>query len=148
MQAKGVRYLKKANGARWRLFGVAAGAILLLSACAHHGDADSGGDDGINAYPTGYKSDILGAIRVYLNDPTGIRDGAISEPTKKTVGNFPRYVACVRFNAKKSGKDYAGTKELMAVFLAGHFDHFVENANEQCAGVSYTPFPELGKLKR
>jgi len=138
----------QAIGARWRLFGLVAGAIITLSACAHHHDSETPSDEGINAYPANYKTDILGAIHVYLEDPTGIRDGAISEPTQKAVGNATRYVACLRFNARKSGREYAGAKEMMAVFLAGHFDHFVENAGEQCAGVSYTPFPELGKLKR
>lgn len=138
----------QAIGIRWRLSGLVGGAIVLLSACAHHHDSETPSDEGINAYPANYKTDVLGAIHVYLNDPTGIRDGAISEPMQKTVGNSNRYVACLRFNAKKSGRDYAGVKEMMAVFLAGHFDHFVENANEQCAGASYTPFPELGKLKR
>jgi len=145
-----VRQAMQAMGAGWRLCGLAVAAITFLGACAHHHDhdAETPSNEGINAYPANYKSDILAAIHVYLNDPTGIRDGAISEPMQKSVGNNTRFVACLRLNAKKSGRDYAGVKEMMAVFLAGHFDHFVENANEQCAGANYAPFPELGQIKR
>ncbi len=139
----------QADGARWRLVSPVVGMMLLVGACAHpHRADDAGSDEGINAFPTNYKSDILGAMHVYLNDPTGIRDSAISEPMLKSVGSSNRYVVCLRFNAKKSGKDYAGVKEVAAVFLAGHFDHFVETASEQCAGASYAAFPELGKLSR
>jgi hypothetical protein len=137
----------RADGARWRLWSTVVGVMLLVGACAHH-RADDGSDEEINAFPTNYKPDILGAMHVYLSDPTGIRDSAISQPMLKSVGNANRYVVCLRFNAKKSRKDYAGVKELAAVFLAGHFDHFVETASEQCAGASYAPFPELEKLSR
>ena len=57
---------------------------LALSACAggQH-KTDEGGGEGVNAYPTNYKTDILAAMRVYLNDPTAIRDASISEPVLK-----------------------------------------------------------------
>ena len=138
------------NGARWRRAGVLIGAALVLGACGHHHGADAdGGDNGINAYPKDYRSDILAGMHAYLNDPTGIRDAAISEPMLKSLGSMGtdnRYIVCVRFNAKQSGNTYAGVKEYAAVFLVGRFDHFVETARDQCAGVTYTPFPELGKL--
>jgi hypothetical protein len=140
-----------ANSARWWRVGPLIGAILFLGACAghHHGaDAASGDDEGINAYPTNYKSDILGGMHAYLNDPTGIRDAAISEPALKSIGGKTRYVVCLRFNGKQSGNSYAGVKDVAAVFLAGRFDQFVEKANEPCADATYAPFPELGKLTR
>jgi hypothetical protein len=119
----------------------------LLGACGHHqlgGDSDNGA----NAYPANYKSDILGAMHAYLNDPTGIRDAALSEPALKTLGGTTRYTACLKFNAKKNGSnDYAGAKEIVAVFLAGRFDQFIENTKDNmCAGVTYQPYPELQKL--
>jgi hypothetical protein len=92
-------------------------------------------------------------MHVYLNDPTGIRDAAVSPPVLKQAGSETRYVVCVRFNPKKNSTDYAGSKELAAVFLVGRFDHFNDVPKEQadaaknlCAGVAYTPFPELQKL--
>ena len=119
------------------------GLMLVLGACGHH-RPDS---DDINIYPASYKADILAAVHAYLNDPTGIRDAAISEPMEKSVALRQRYMVCVRFNAKQNNA-YAGAKELAAVFLAGHFDQFVEKTGDLCAGVAYAPFPELEKLPR
>ena len=133
------------------LFGVA----VALGACSHqlfHNGSDDD-DSGVNAYPANYKADIMAAMHVYLNDPTGIRDAAVSPPTLKQAGGETRYVACVKFNPKKNSTDYAGIKELAAVFLVGRFDRFVEIPMNQtdasrnvCEGAAYAPFPELGNL--
>ena len=129
-----------------RSAGLVVGLTFALGACGHLGaDADSD----INVYPANYKSDIISAMHAYLNNPTGIRDAAISEPMLKSVANSTRYVVCVQFNAKMNANGgYAGDKVYAAVFLGGHFDRFVEQAREPCAGVSFTPFPELEKLPR
>jgi hypothetical protein len=159
------------------------GLAVLLGGCAHgmHSDSNSSEppppsaqDAEINVPPTNYKADILGAMHAYLNDPTGIRDGGISEPMIKGISGHPRYVVCVRYNAKKrgnQGNQYAGARELAAVFMVGKFDRFVEtrerpqeqsqpeqNAQEQnpreqkapgiCTGATYAPFPELQTLSR
>ncbi len=99
-----------------------------------------------NEYPTNYKGDILAAMHVYLNDPTGIRDAAITEPALKDAGGPTRYMVCLKFNPKKNAIDYAGVKEVAAVYLAGRFDHFIETPKELCAGAAYAPFPELQNL--
>jgi hypothetical protein len=124
-----------------------------LAGCGHH-RPDAATESEINTYPTDYKSDILAAMHAYLNNPTGIRDAALSEPALKTVTNTTRYTACVKFNAKKNGSnDYAGPREIAAVFQVGRFDRFVDstnakepNAKDLCTGVTYVPFPELQKL--
>lgn len=122
--------------------------LLLLAACArnHPGLVGDATDDEINANPTNYKSDILAAMHSYLNDPTAIRDAAISQPALKSTGNGTRYIVCLQFNPKKNAGEYAGVKTIAAVFLVGRFDHFVDIPKEECAGVTYTPFPELQKL--
>ena len=127
------------------------GLALLLGACASQHRTDS--TDEINTYPASYKADIQAAIRVYLKDPTGIRDAAISEPVLKpaTVAMPARYVACLRFNAKQTATVYAGTKDVAALFLAGRFDQFIDApkaVQELCANATYTPFPELQNLPR
>ena len=142
------------TGKAARRAGLLLGVAFTLGACGHRlfhtGDDD---DSGVNAYPTNYKADIMAAIHVYLNDPTGIRDAAVSPPVLKEVGGETRYVACVRFNPKKNSTDYAGIRELPAVFLVGRFDHFMDNARDQteasknpCVGAAYAPFPELQTL--
>jgi hypothetical protein len=141
------------DSARRRLAGLFCGAALILGACSHHhgsDDATAGSDDPANVPPANYKPDILGAMHAYLNDPTGIHDAGIAEPALRSVGNSRRYVVCLRLNAKKNGKEkqYAGTREMAAVFVAGRFDRFADPAKEACAGATYAPFPELEKLSR
>ena len=115
---------------------------LVLSACGHASDSDSE----LNVYPTNYKSDILAAMHAYLKDPTGIRDAAISVPAMKSPGNLSRYVVCLRFNPKNSAGEYAGPREIAAVFLAGRLDRFIDTPKEECTGATYAAFPELQKL--
>jgi len=136
-----------------RLAGLVLGLSLVLGGCSHHrpgDDAVSGSDDPVNVLPARYKPDILAAMHAYLNDPTGIRDAGISEPALRSVGNSTRYVVCLRLNAKKNDdkKQYSGTREMAAVFVAGRFDHFADPAKEACAGATYAPFPELERLTR
>jgi hypothetical protein len=133
---------------------------LALGGCAHgsgFGDATAANDPDINVFPANYKPDILAAMHAYLADPTGIREAGIAQPALKTVGGNMRYIVCLRFNAKKRGTEYAGTKEVSAVFVAGRLDRFAEipkgeNADhderDRCAGMTYAPFPELEKLAR
>jgi hypothetical protein len=131
---------------------------LALGGCAHgssFGGAAAENDPDINVLPANYKPEILAAMHAYLADPTGIRDAGISPPALKTAGGNLRYVVCLRFNAKKRGNEYAGTKEVSAVFVAGRFDRFLEIPKEEhaderdrCAGAVYAAFPELEKLTR
>ncbi len=134
------------NGVRRRFAGVLLGLMFILSACA---EARRAADDSeINVYPANYKSEILAAMHAYLNDPTGIREPAVSEPMIKSIGNSDRYLVCVRFNGKRRGSEYAGVKDVGALFIAGRFDRFIESVREQCAGAAYASFPELGLLTR
>lgn len=126
------------------------GTALCLAACAGNNRPEAARSEEINAYPTNYKADVLAGMHAYLNDPTGIRDAGISEPVLKSasVTRPARYMACLRFNPKKTATVYEGSREVAAVFLAGRFDQFVETPKELCAGVTYAPFPELEKLTR
>jgi hypothetical protein len=142
------------------LTGVVLGLVLVLGGCAHgsgFGDSTPANDPDINVLPANYKPEIVAAMHAYLSDPTGIRDAGIAEPALKTVGGNLRYVVCLRLNAKKRGAEYAGTKELSAVFVAGRFDRFAEmskgehadnDERDRCAGAAYASFPELEKLTR
>lgn len=160
------------SSVRWRLAARIVGLTLLLGGCSHgHSliEGDAPNDPDINVYPANYKPEILGAMHAYLNDPTGVREAGLSDPALKVVGGVQRYVVCLRFNTKKRGNEYAGVKEIAAVFMVGRFDRFVEKARgehaehgeqeehgehgehaapEQCAGAAYAPFPELEKLSR
>jgi len=158
------------NRVSWRRAGPAFGLLAILGGCAQGqgfnfmsgGGADD--DPGINVRPANYRSEILAGMHAYLNDPTGVRDAGIGEPAIKTVNNTKRYVVCVRFNAKKARGEYAGTREVAAVFVAGRFDRFAEVRRDSgkdtgerdpaseprgpCADATYAAFPELEKLSR
>jgi len=47
-------------------------------------------------------------------------------PAINPVGTQNRYAACVRFNAKNSDGRYTGSRDALAVFVAGRLDQFVD----------------------
>jgi hypothetical protein len=160
-----VRY--RANVPRLaRLAPLAAAAMaLLLADCAGLGSNRREEREGrINVFPDAYKADIQGAMHAYLANPTGIRDAYLSDPAIRQIGGPNRYTACVRFNSKNSDGRYTGSRDVMAVFVSGRFDQFVDpsappaqagspsnaavQAKEACAQAEYKPFPELQTLTR
>ena len=136
----------------WRkglLFGLIGAA---LGACASGerellGGAESKGGVSVNVFPDRYRAEILAYQRSYLNDPTGIRTAAITQPALRKVGSVERYVVCVRFNAKSASGAYAGVRDHMAIFLAGKLDQMAAT-REECRDAAYEPFPELERLTR
>jgi len=115
----------------------------------------------INIYPDNYRADLLAALHTYVSDPTGIRDAYVSDPTISPIGRQNRYAACVRFNARNSNGRYAGTRDVLAVFVAGRFDQFIDASTqpgaanepttfvkELCGAAEYKRFPELEAMSR
>jgi hypothetical protein len=101
-----------------------------------------------NVYPAEYRTELVAYLRTYLNDPSGIREAAISEPALKPVGPGDRYVVCVRFNAKRGAGGYAGTKDHLVIYAGGKLDRYLEAAGESCKDAAYAAFPELERLTR
>jgi hypothetical protein len=116
-----------------------------------------------NVAPTDYKGDILAFLRTYLNDPTHVRQASLTQPSLQRVGPEERYVACVRFNARKSDGRYAGLIDTAAVFNpSGRLDRFIdltpdetaadaalrESLGATCKTAAHQPFPELERLTR
>ena len=148
------------------------GVAVSLADCAGHGRPSS--DERANAYPENYKTDLLGFLHTYVNDPTQIRDAAIADPVLMPVSGSPdragsspgrfanpfdptggsqeRYVVCVRYNAKDRDGRYTGLKQGMAVYVRGRFDRFTEQPRDQqrgpCEHADFKPFPELEALGR
>jgi hypothetical protein len=130
-----------------------SGFGFALAACAGSG-AREAREARINVYPDNYKTDLAGAVHAYVADPTGIRDAYVSEPAIRAIGQQNRYRACLRFNAKNSDGRYAGNKDLVAVFVSGRFDQFLEQppslvaeVREGCKQAEYQRFPEIEALK-
>ena len=138
---------------------VAALMGLALAACESGGLREQR-EARINVYPDRYKTDLAAAVHTYVADPTKIRDAYVSDPGIRPIGAQNRYAACVRFNAKNSDGRYLGSKDLMAIFVAGRFDQFIDppsppnpsslaiEAAEQCKQAEYRRFPELEALTR
>jgi len=104
-----------------------------------------------NIVPQGYKRDLMAFLRTYLNDPSQIRDAAVSQPQRKDVGPGERYVVCVRYNTRKIDGKYAGVKDGAATFVSGKLDRFFDTpreVRELCKDAAYAPFPELETLTR
>jgi hypothetical protein len=104
-----------------------------------------------NVFPQNYKNDLMAYMRTYLNDPTNIRGASVSPPVRKTAGPAERYVACLRYNARKGGGQYAGPKEGVAIFVSGKLDRFLDvpaEVREYCKDAAYALFPELEALTR
>lgn len=98
--------------------------------------------------PVNYRDDIVGFMRTYLNDPTRVRGAFVSEPALRTLELNDRYAACLRYNARKSDGQYAGSKDSLVLFRDGRLDRVVDNAREQCRDAAYQPFPELERMTR
>ena len=129
-------------------------AILMgaaLAACSSvekdYSGPETQGGAGVNIFPERYRAEILAYQKSFLNDPTGIRSAAISQPALRKTGSVERYVVCVRFNAKQPSGGYAGVREHMAIFLAGKLDQ-MGVTRELCKDAAYEPFPELERLTR
>ena len=129
-------------------------AVLMgvaLAACSSvekdYSGPETQGGASVNIFPEKYRAEILAYQRSYLNDPTGVRSAAISQPALRKVGSVERYVVCVRFNAKAPTGGYAGVREHMAIFLAGKLDQ-MGVTRELCKDAAYEPFPELERLAR
>ena len=128
------------------------GLLLALGGCAsgerdYSGPETTRGGAEVNVFPDQYRAEILAYQRSYLNDPTGIRSAAISQPALRKVGSVERYVVCVRFNAKNAARAYTGVRDHLAIFLAGKLDQMAVT-REECSGAAYEPFPELERLTR
>jgi hypothetical protein len=140
----------KGGGGVLRLLKVLALGITM-SACASNNyevseEVRKAEWEAKNVYPQAFRAEILAYLRTYLNDPSGVKEAAVSEPVLKPMGLGNRYVSCLRYRAKTSG-DSGSVKDHLVVFVQGKLDAFKEG-KEQCVGATYVPFPELEALTR
>ena len=103
-----------------------------------------------NVAPQNYKQDLLAFLRTYLNDPTHVRGGEVSQPVLKKAGPGQRYVACVRYTARDIHGKYADVTTGAAIYVSGKLDRFIDGKQAQpyCTDAAYAPFPELAHLTR
>lgn len=126
-------------------------ALLLLAGCSSDWTQNRDFSAQVNSvYPQNYRSEIVALMRSYLNDPVGVRGASVSEPSQRTIEGIGRYASCVRYDARKTGGQYAGSKDSMVLFRGGRLDRIMDNefAREQCKAANYLPFPELQQITR
>jgi hypothetical protein len=140
-----IRLVMQLRDLRWLL----VLAVLGLAGCSSDWTHELERSERANTTPpVNYKSDIVAFMHTYLNDPIGVRDAFMSEPALQTVDGTSRYVACVRYNARKSDGRYAGSKDSLVLFRDGRLDRIIDNARERCRDAAYRPFPELERMQR
>jgi hypothetical protein len=137
-------------------------AIVALTGCSvfrSRADREER-DSRQNVFPANYKADLTAAMHVYLADPTNIRDAYVTDPAIHNVDGRNRYSVCLRFNAKNSDGRYAGSRDMLAIFLGGRFNQFIDPTVtpdqpklatllvEQCGQAEYKRFAELEALTR
>jgi len=147
----------------WPLGALLTIALTVALAGCSSGSLREEREARINVYPDNYRADLLAALHTYVSDPINIRDAYVSDPTIKPVGRQNRYAACVRFNARNSDGRYTGSRDVVAVFVAGRFDQFVDTSTqlglasqanqvtfvkELCGQAEYKRFPELEAMTR
>jgi hypothetical protein len=124
-------------------------AALVLAGCSSDWMRERDRSEQANTTPpVNHKSDIIAFMHTYLNDPVGVRDAFMSEPALRTVDSASRYVVCLRYNARKSDRRYAGSKDSLVLFRDGRLDRIIDNARERCRDAAYQPFPELERMQR
>lgn len=128
------------RAARWALLG---GLVAALAACSGKDNKFDNVDP--NLFPTEYQKEILQALTATLDDPTNIREAAITDPVLRPAGHEQRYSVCVRFNARSGSRLYIGPKDRIAYFYGGRLNQLVDADQGQCANAAYRPWPELEK---
>jgi hypothetical protein len=100
-----------------------------------------------NAFPTAYKTMIVDLLQRQLDDPTNIRDAAISAPEMRPVmQSTQRYVSCLRYNPRNARLEYSGLVYRMVYYYVGQVNQIVPATAEQCGWANLQPFPELEKI--
>lgn len=124
--------------------GMAAGLLVLMAAGCSSSNPNAEPDP--NILPKDYKLELMNEMQRALEDPTNVRDAAITEPFLTQASREQRYAVCVRSNSRNINRDYTGVKERIGYFYAGHLNQLIEATSEQCAKAVYKPWPELQKI--
>jgi hypothetical protein len=123
---------------------------LALSACIGSEDtrATSFMEESNQAFPANYRAEVVAFMKTYLNNPVGVREAVMAEPTQRTVNGRPRYVGCLRFAERQADGTYREPRERAILFINGRLDRMLQETGEVCSGVAYAPFPELERMTR
>jgi hypothetical protein len=119
---------------------------LSLGGCAQrsHAEVEAANEAALNTFPEDYRGELLGFLRVSLNDPQ-FHDASISEPRLEPVGGaVSRYVVCVRFNDQHGADGHQHTSDKLAIFFHGNVNQLIDAHPDQCGSVTYKPLVAPG----
>ena len=119
-----------------------------LCGCGFSTVLDSAPSERGQPYPVSFKPELLAFFRSYLKDPVAVRGAELADPALRPVAGQPRYVACLKFNARETDGSYRGGRERAVLFIDGRLDRVIEESSDLCAGAAYAPFPDLEKMTR
>jgi hypothetical protein len=121
---------------------------VALAGCAGAEPPSPEAIQAVHTFPANYKGELLAYLQTFVNNPTGVRNAYVSEPTLTRIQGIERYVNCVRFDAKTASGRYRGSRDHLASYLGGKLEQFIElrQGAEQCRSADYQPFPELEHL--
>ena len=122
---------------------VVLASALALAACSSDKKEP---EENPNVFPADYKNEILTTMTTMLDDPTNVRNAYISDPILRAAGKNERYIVCVRSHSRNISRQYAGSKDRIAIFYGGHLNQLIDATKEQCGNAAYKPFPELEHL--
>jgi hypothetical protein len=94
-------------------------------------------------FPAKYRTEVAEFMRLYLNNPTQVKDAYIGQPVLKAVAGQPTYITCVRYNPRNAQNQYEGNTSNLAIFLGGRLNQFLEGKPEMCADLAYQRYPEI-----
>lgn len=121
---------------------------VALTGCSLFDKKSDGPPVVVNQVPPNYRATLLEFLKGHLNDPNGVRDAYITEPSLQPIADDTRYVVCVRFNAKDGYGQYTGSKDHIGIYFAGKLTQFLAATREQCGNAAYQRYPELEQFKK
>ena len=98
------------------------------------------------AFPANHRAEVLAFMKAYLNNPVGVREAVMAEPTQRTVNGRARYVGCLRFAERQADGTYRDPRERAILFVNGRLDRVLQESSEVCAGVVVTGPASAGSV--
>ena len=131
--------------------------ILLGAALGGCSSSDSGSSFGFGKapepkpldpkqFPDKYRTELADFLRLYLTNPTKVKDAFVGQPVLKPVNGNPQYITCVRYTARDTSNQYTAPETKLVIFLGGRVNQLLPDDPAMCTGLAYQRFPEIENM--